>query len=85
MATNLVLGSVVSIWAAAPVPRPPHPINATLITSLPSTYAVAETVKGVDNIVPASKEELFMNFLRLALRFLALDFILKNFVEYFNL
>jgi hypothetical protein len=36
MATSFTLPLVLKAWMAAPVPRPPQPIKAILIVSLPA-------------------------------------------------
>ena len=44
MAHSWVLGSPASALAAAPDPRPPHPINPSLMLSLPAACALRESV-----------------------------------------
>ena len=40
MATSFTLPLVLRAWLAAPVPRPPQPISAILISSSPAAWAL---------------------------------------------
>src|SRR5262245_42172846 len=63
MATSLTEPSVLKAWSAAPEPRPPHPISASLSVSLPAAYALRSTVRppNTEAADAATSEELLMN------------------------
>ena len=69
MAISLACGSAFRALPAAPVPRPPQPINPTLSTSLPAAWALRLRLKplagtpaviAVDVLKKSRREDLVM-------------------------
>src|SRR5258706_5153551 len=64
MATSLTEPEVLRAWLAAPEPRPPHPIKATLSVSLPAAWALRSTESPPSTDAPATAAEVVFKKLR---------------------